>query len=624
MKTREVAFYARVSSEQQTTAQTILSQVAALRERILEDGLVLLPEHEFIDEGYSGATLLRPALERLRDLIATGVLDCVYVHSPDRLARKYAYQVLLVDEWQRAGVEVLFLNRALGQSPEDDLLLQVQGMVAEYERAKILERSRRGKRHAAQAGSPSVLSGAPYGYRYVSASEGGGQARYEPIPEQARVVQQIFTWIGRERASIGEVCRRLQQAGEPSPKGKSYWDRTTVWGILKNPAYRGQAAFGKTHAVSRPGQLLRPLRGKPSQPRHPTLPRDVDPEQWICIPVPALVEESLFAAVAEQLAENRRRARQGQRGSRYLLQGLICCQQCGYAYYGKAISPSARKGHPRDYAYYRCVGSDAYRFGGERVCSNRQVRTDRLEQAVWQQVCALLQDPSRMAQEYQRRLQEPQRQENRIVLEAQASKLKQGLSRLIDGYAEGLIDKPEFQPRVERSKEKLQKVEQALRALAEVEAQQQELRLVVRYLEDFAQRVTAGLEQADWSRRRELIRTLVKRVEIGAEAVNVVFRVEPGPPSICPESDSLPHCGRRDLAAVVKSVHAAVHPGMEANRCGTAAGCRDRQLCRRSSHLLQGNQRPRGAGNHATADGATEADGERRKDADVSCSGREV
>src|SRR3954452_23413832 len=113
MKIREVAFYARVSSEQQTTAQTILSQVADLQQRIAADRLVLLPEHEFMDEGYSGATLLRPALERLRDLIATGTLDRVYVHSPDRLARKYAYQVLLLDEWQRAGVEVIFLNRAL-------------------------------------------------------------------------------------------------------------------------------------------------------------------------------------------------------------------------------------------------------------------------------------------------------------------------------------------------------------------------------------------------------------------------------------------------------------------------------------------------------------------------------
>ena len=545
MKPLAAALYACVSSEQQATAHTILSQVADLQQRIAADRLVLLPEQEFMDEGYSGATLLRPALERLRDLIATGTLDRVYVHSPDRLARKYAYQVLLLDEWQRAGVEVVFLNRALSQSPEDDLLLQVQGMVAEYERAQILERSRRGKRHAAQAGSPSVLSGAPFGYRYVNVTEGGGHARYESVPEQARVVQQIFAWIGRERASLGEVCRRLQQAGEPSPKGKSYWDRSTVWGILKNPAYMGEAAFGKTREVPRQGKLLRPVRGAMPPPRRTTSTRDRDPQDWITIPVPALVEESLFAAVAEQLAENRQHAREGQRGARYLLQGLLCCQQCGYAYDGKAISLSARQGHMRDYAYYRCLGSDAYRFGGERVCANRQVRTDLLEEAVWQQVCRLLQDPQRLAQEYQRRLQEPQRQENRAMLEAQATKLRQGLSRLIDSYAEGLLDKQEFQPRVERSKEKLRKLEEAMQSLADEEIRQQELRLVITRLEEFAHRVTAGLEQADWARRRELIRTLVKRVEIGAEAVKVVFRVEPGPLSTSPPSDSLPDCGRR-------------------------------------------------------------------------------
>jgi site-specific DNA recombinase len=551
MKAREVALYARVSSEQQAAAHTILSQVAAVRQRIAEDGFVLLAECEFIDEGYSGATLLRPALERLRDLIATGALDRVYVHSPDRLARKYAYQVLLVDEWQRAGVEVIFLNRALGQSPEDDLLLQVQGMLAEYERAKILERSRRGKRHAAQTGSPSVLSGAPYGYRYVSVVEGGGQARYELVPEQVRVVQQIFSWIGRERVSLGAVCYRLQQAGEASPKGKPYWDRSTVWGILKNPAYIGQAAFGKTHEVPRQARLLRPLRGKGTSSRRMTSTRDVNPQEWIRIPVPTLVEESLFAAVQEQLTENRSHARQGQRGARYLLQGLVCCQQCGYAYYGKAISPSARKGHPRAYAYYRCLGTDAYRFGGERVCSNRQVRTDLLETAVWQQVCALLEDPQRLAQEYQRRLQEPHSKENRAPLEAQAAKLKQGLSRLIDSYAEGLIDKQEFQPRIERSKERLRQLEQTIQALAAQETRQREVQLVITRLEEFAQRVTASLEQTDWTRRRELIRTLVKHVEIGPEAVNIVFRVEPDTPSLSGthlESNSLPDCGRRDFA----------------------------------------------------------------------------
>src|SRR5262249_52695070 len=225
------ALYARVSSDQQAEARTIASQGAALEQRIGDDGLALEPELRFLDEGYSGSTLVRPALERLRDLAANGAIDRLYVHSPDRLARKYAYQVLLVDELQRCGVELLFLNRQLGRSPEDDLLLQVQGMVAEYERAKMLERSRRGKRHAAQRGSVNVMSGAPYGYRYITKWEGGGKARYEIVLEKAGIVRQIFFWVAQERCSITEVCRRLHQQGVPSPQGKSRWDRKTVSGM---------------------------------------------------------------------------------------------------------------------------------------------------------------------------------------------------------------------------------------------------------------------------------------------------------------------------------------------------------------------------------------------------------
>src|SRR5690242_11917331 len=124
------AIYARVSSEQQADDNTIASQIAALEARVAQDGLALLPDHRFTDAGYSGATLVRPALERLRDAVAAGEVDRLYVHSPDRLARRYAYQVLLIDELRRAGVDVVFLNRPIGASPEDDLLLQVQGMVA--------------------------------------------------------------------------------------------------------------------------------------------------------------------------------------------------------------------------------------------------------------------------------------------------------------------------------------------------------------------------------------------------------------------------------------------------------------------------------------------------------------
>ena len=292
----QAVMYARVSSEQQAEAHTIASQVAALRERVAVDGLSVSEAMQFLDEGYSGATLVRPALERLRDVVASGSVDRLYVHSPDRLARKYAYQVLLVDEFRRAGVEVIFLNRALGQSPEDDLLLQVQGMIAEYERAKIIERHRRGKRHAARIGAVNVLSGAPYGYRYVTKYEGGGQARYEIIPDEARVVRQVFAWVSQDRLTIGEVCRRLTQAGELTRTGRTVWDRSVVWGILKNPAYQGTAAFGKTRLEPlRP--RLRAQRNRPVQPRRAVSVSDVPPEDWIPIPVPALVEPEVFAAI---------------------------------------------------------------------------------------------------------------------------------------------------------------------------------------------------------------------------------------------------------------------------------------------------------------------------------------
>jgi site-specific DNA recombinase len=246
MKNLAVAIYARGSSDQQAPAQTIASQVAALRTRVTADDCVLLPEGEFIEEGYRGATLVRPGLERLRALGANGRIERLYVHSPDRLARKDASQVLLIDEFPRMGIAVVFLHRELRRSPQEELLLQVQGRVAEYERAKILERSRRGNRHAAQVGSVNVRCGAPSGYRYVSKHEGGGKARSEIREEEARVVRQIFTWIGQARLSIGEVCRRLPRAEERPRPGRTQGDRSVVWGIWKNPAYKGTAAFGKT------------------------------------------------------------------------------------------------------------------------------------------------------------------------------------------------------------------------------------------------------------------------------------------------------------------------------------------------------------------------------------------
>ena len=245
MNSIRAAIYARVSSEQQAAAHTIQSQLGDLTERAHTDGLPVPPERWFLDGGYSGATLVRPAMDRLRDLAALGGVDRIYVHSPDRLARNYAYQVLLIDEWRRAGVEIVFLNRSLGKSPEDDLLLQVQGIVSEYERAKIMERSRRGKKHTAQRGSLNVMSNAPFGYRYITVHDGGGEARCEAIEEQAGVVRDIFKWVGQERCSLGEVCRRLQSCSKITATGKRVWSRQTVWHILQNPVLPGNSRLWK-------------------------------------------------------------------------------------------------------------------------------------------------------------------------------------------------------------------------------------------------------------------------------------------------------------------------------------------------------------------------------------------
>jgi site-specific DNA recombinase len=540
MNALQVALYARVSSEQQAEAKTIESQIADLQARIKADGFELTNALSFVDDGYSGASMVRPALERLRDVAAAGGMDRLYVHCPDRFARNYAYQVLVLDELTTEGVEVIFLNRPVGQTPEDQLLLQVQGVIAEYERAKFLERSRRGKRHAAQRGNVGILCHAPYGYCYIKKQDGAGEARFEIVLDEARVVRDVFRWVGQERCTLGEVRRRLQEAGVQTKTGKPLWNHKTLWDMLKNPAYKGEAAFGKTHSGPLEPRLRAP-RGRPVQSRRGYSPKDAPAEEWITISVPALVDAAVFDAAQEQLRENRQRARIPEKGTKYLLQGLIVCARCGYAYYG-------RRNDARN-AYYRCSASDAYRFGGTRLCWNKETRMDLVDAAVWQEVCQLLKEPERLEQEYRRRLLPHQASDELGDLEAQMGKHRRGIARVIDSYAEGLIDKQEFEPRVTRMRERMQHLEEQAQCLKDETEVEGELRLILGRLETFVSHVKAGLEQADWQTRRDIIRTLVKRVEIDEQQIRVVFRLSPTltPSSSDGASHNWQHCGRRVL-----------------------------------------------------------------------------
>ena len=260
LEMKPAAIYARVSSERQKAEDTIQSQVAALREHAQSEGYPVPEDWIFLDEGYSGAMLVRPGLERLRDLASEGQLETVLIFSSDRLSRKYAYQVLLLEELSRHGVEVVFLKSARATTPEEELMLQFQGMIAEYERAQIAERTRRGKKYRAKSGSINVLSGAPYGYRYVKKTA-STSACYEVITIEAEIVRTVFKLYLEEALSINAIARWLNDRQIPTRKGISRWERSTVWAMLRNPAYRGAACFGKTERAERQ-RITRPLRSR--------------------------------------------------------------------------------------------------------------------------------------------------------------------------------------------------------------------------------------------------------------------------------------------------------------------------------------------------------------------------
>jgi len=519
----QVGIYARVSSDRQADSGTIHSQIEALSDRVQSDGLQVPEELRFIDDGISGATLIRPALERLRDMVYVGTLQRIYIMSPDRLSRKYAYQILLIDEFRRAGVEVVFLNKQTGDSPKDELLLQVQGMVSEYERAKIMERSRRGKLHAAKHGAVSVMARTPYGYRFISrkVSE-DGEAHYEIVFEEARVVQQIFEWIGKERVTLREVARRLSSKGIKSRTGKTVWSAKSILQMLRNTSYVGKAAFGKTKlGPKRPS--FRPAKGKEQQKQDPYSIYSVPEEEWIYIPMPPLVAPVLFEAVQEQLAVNKTTSRIRNEGAKYLLQGLLGCKICGYALTAKRCVCGKNKSLL--YTYYRCSGSDGYRqHDGKPICDNKQIRGDIVEAAVWEQVVKVLQQPDLIEGEYKRRLEAGQTHDV-TDMQNEQTKVRNAIARMIDGYADGIIEKREFEPRVKQARAKLARIEAQMRAADEATVADQQLRLLIVQFEKFSSQVLAKLQTLDFEAKRNVILALVKRVDIDKDSVNVIFRI---------------------------------------------------------------------------------------------------
>jgi site-specific DNA recombinase len=534
---KPAALYARVSSDRQKENHTISSQLAALVEYADSHGYLIPPEWRFQDEGYSGATLLRPGLEALRDLAAAGHIEAALVYSPDRLSRKYAYQVLLAEELSRCGVELVFLKAPSGATPEDQLLVQFQGMIAEYERAQIAERSRRGKRFRAQQGSITVWSGAPYGYRYVKKSD-TSTAYYEVLESAAAVVRLVYAEYTRQGNSINAIARMLNQRQIPTRTETTRWERSTVGGMLRNPAYRGRACYGKTEL--RPRQrITRPLRQRHGLASRNSANHERPPQDWIEIAVPALISEETFALAQEQLEQNKRHSPR-RTIEPTLLQGMLVCERCGYGLYRTSTQTSARRLY-----YYRCIGSDAYRPLKGAVCDNPPVRQDQLDQVVWQEVVRLLEDPRIIQDELNRRLEatrnsDPLKQ-RQDQLHRDHARLAKGMDRLLIAYQEGLVSLDQLRSRMPELRKQDQAAQAELQSLEAATGDPTRYLRLVETLAGFRTRLQARADTLDVPERQKILRLLVKEILVGRETITIRHSIRipdsapdwsgaPGPP----------------------------------------------------------------------------------------------
>ena len=500
------AIYARVSTQRQEQEATIESQIAALDDYSAGQGYQVELAHRFIDQAVSGYRLDRPALDRLRDLASEQAFKVVLCLDPDRLARRYIYQRLILDELATAGVSVIFLSQPHSSaSPQTDLLLGIQGLFAEYERAVIAERMRRGKLHRLRTGQlmpPQV----PYGYRYVSRDQPGG-SQWLVVQSQAEVVQDIFAW-SKAGLTITQIVVRLNKAGIPSPKGK-LWRFSTVQRLLHEPAYKGSAYYNRhqteTEAI---GQPRRAGRGRLQAPRYKLRPT----EEWITITVPAIISAELWQDVQELLPMNKRFAARNNHKQPYLLRSLLQCGCCGRTLIG-------RTGRGR--TTYACQSGGAKRTPD--VPAHRcLIAAEEIEPLVWQALTDLLRQPARLLAAWQTLTQpEPAPPGQLNQLQRRQRELEKQWQRLLDLYQDDLIPKAEWVQR----KNLLEAEQQHLTARLQQAARQQQAQHYETDLaltcEAFAQRVEAALASPSFETQQDVIRLLIDHIVIADQTITI-------------------------------------------------------------------------------------------------------
>jgi site-specific DNA recombinase len=514
-----VAVYARVSTTRQAQAQTIEQQLDRLQAAVAEHGWRLDEQHIYRDDGYSGASLGRPGLDRLRDHAALAELDLVLVTAPDRLARNYVHQVLLLDELDRHGLKVEFLDHPMSHDPHDQLLLQIRGAVAEYERTLIAERMRRGRQAKLRAGTLLPWTTPPFGYR-LDPERPRDVAGVRVEPSEAVLVAQLFDWYLEPQATVYQLAKRLTDLGVPTPMGKPRWNAASVRGILRNPAYAGRALTNRTRVVParrRKSALL------PVGPGASHAPRPA--EDWIAVAVPTIVSEEIFARVQAKLDTNQQTAARNTRHE-YLLRALVSCGVC-------RLSCTVRRTQA-GYRYYLCRGrTDALRVAQGQRCSARYIPAEQLDELVWADLCALLTNPTQVSHALQRARGGawlPQElQARQATIHKALGQLERQHQRLLDAYLAEVVGLAEL----ERKRQELDRRRATLatqqRQLDAIAQQRLELDAVADGIEAFCQTVRAGLATATFAQRRLLVELLIDRVVVTDDQIEVRYVLPTSP-----------------------------------------------------------------------------------------------
>lgn len=504
------ALYARVSTPNQEEEATIDSQIAAVERYIRKNGYELPTDFYFLDKAISGARLERPALDQLRHLAADRAFSVMVCYSPDRLSRSYPHQWVVMDELQRNGVRVEFVNQPeLGDNPQAQLLLGVQGLFAEYERAMIKERLRLGRLYKMRTGQ-LMHNAAPYGYRYIPRNESGGGSYWVVAEREAEAVRQIYAWYtGAEKLTIWAITKRLDHTFPHALRQARKWPYSTVQRILSREAYIGYTYFNKERI--RPEMVGTPRlsgRGK----RRAIQNEKRAKEEWIKVEVPAIVDEDVWHRAQERLKMNQKYASRNNKHHFYLLRSLLVCSTCGYTLQGRC-----QQGH----VYYSCVNGGKHRSPDipRHTCS---IAGQIIEPLVWDAIAKLLRNPQQIVTAWEAEtITQDVAPDELSRLQTREQKLDRQWVRLLDAFQDGLLDKTELSERKQRIEQERQTITERVEQIQRQERQQSVKAKIIDEFAAFCASAQKALENPTPEAKQEVLRLLVDQIIVEDDAITI-------------------------------------------------------------------------------------------------------